>query len=181
MADTAFERQLAALTREGKSRRSAEQRLVELIGELAGTVTLVEASLQTEETARELLEQLRPDGETRTVELEDSPDWPDVDELITFLAAGPRKPIAAAEASAERTRREAAVRRNEAIVSIIRQYGARSPSYYEHIARFPAEFQEACNAAFARVETAAQRRRASGELIDVDDDGFPVAGAFVRL
>jgi hypothetical protein len=177
----AFESQLDQVKRFARDRRAVERALADAIDELASTVEAAETSLQAEEEAREMLEELRPDGETRTVDPEDGPTWPDVDELVAFLTAGPRLPIATAEASRERTRRAAAARQNEAIVSIIRQYGSRSPTYYEHIARYPEEFQKACNEAFARAEARGQRHRASGSSIHYGEDGFPVDGKFARV
>lgn len=181
-AAAAFEEHFAELKHCAGKRKAAERALVDAIAGLAQAIELTEASVAAEEAARELLEDLRPEGETRTVDVEDGPDWPDVDELVAALEAGPRKPVADAEAAADRRRREESRRRNEEITSIIRQFGSRSPSYYRHIQRFPEEFQDACNAAFARAEGEAQRRRASRtDLIERGEDGFPVDGRFVRV
>lgn len=66
-------------------------------------------------------------------------------------------------------------------MSIIRQFGSRSPAYYELLERYPEDFQEACNAAFAKVEAESAQRRGSPDHVQVDEDGPVAGGRFVCL
>jgi hypothetical protein len=126
LAQLAFADQIAIVERRVDELEKAQAAVPRAISALVKAFAQLAEATEAESAARDALEQVRPAGETRTVDVEDAPDWPDVHELVKALTAGPAQPARTARISSRRSAAAAAAARRSAIGDAIRLFATRN-------------------------------------------------------